>query len=78
MEKTKNESSSSLDSMAIDPELTPEEIERQKILKQKRINRRYLRLKRNNYVKRNKEQLVDKFYVDNFLPKLEQILQENQ
>ena len=51
--KTKNESSSSLDSMAIDPELTPEEIERQKILKQKRINRRYLRLKRNNYVKRN-------------------------
>lgn len=72
--KTKNESSSSLDSMAIDTELTPEEIERQKILKQKRINRRYLRLKRNNYVKRNKEQLVDKFYVDNFLPKLEQIL----
>jgi 5-formyltetrahydrofolate cyclo-ligase len=47
-------------------------------LKQKRILRRYLRLKRNNFAKRYADQLVDKFYVDNWLPKIEQVLQENK
>ena len=40
--------------------------------------RRYLRLKRNNFVKKNKDMLVDKFYVDNYLPKIEEILTANQ
>jgi hypothetical protein len=54
MEKNKSTgSSSSLGD--IDPELSPEEAQRQSILKQKRILRRYLRLKRNNFAKRYSE-----------------------
>ena len=37
-----------------------------------------MRLKRNNFAKRYADVLVDKFYVDNYLPKLESVLQENK
>ena len=55
-------------------DLTPEEAERQSILKQKRVLRRYLRLKRNNYVKQNQDYLTEEFYIKNYLPKLESVL----
>lgn len=41
----------------------PAEIERQNILRQKRILRRYLRLKRNNFVTNHEEQLTDSYYI---------------
>ena len=58
-----------MESNPIEP-LTPEDIEKQKILKQKRVLRRYLRLRRNNYVKMNFETLTDSYYVDHYLPKI--------
>lgn len=61
----------------VDEELTPEALHRLSILKQKRVLRRYLRLKRNNYVKHHEELLTDQFYLDKYLPKIEQILDEN-
>ena len=36
-----------------------------------------MRLKRNNYVKQNQDHLSEDFYIKNFLPKLESVLQEN-
>ena len=55
-----------------------EEAEREDILKQKRVLRRYLRLKRNNFVKTHAQLLTDKFYVDSYMPKIEKILQDNK
>jgi hypothetical protein len=40
--------------------------------------RRYLRLKRNNFVKNHAEFLTDEFLIDSFLPKFENIIEENQ
>jgi 5-formyltetrahydrofolate cyclo-ligase len=59
-------------------DLSPEEAARQSILKQKRILRRYLRLKRNNYVKMHQDNLTEDFFVRNYLPKVEKILLENE
>ena len=46
--------------------------------KQKRVLRRYLRLKRNNFVKNHAEFLTDDFLINSFLPKFEHIIEENQ
>jgi len=46
-------------------------------LKQKRILRRYLRLKRNNYSKNHAETLTDAFLVQSYLPKIQKILEDN-
>lgn len=46
-------------------------------MKQKRILRRYLRLKRNNYSKNNAERLTDEFLVQSYLPKIQKILDDN-
>ena len=46
-------------------------------MKQKRILRRYLRLKRNNYSKNNAETLTDAFLVQSYLPKIQKILEDN-
>ena len=61
-----------------DEELTPEEAHRKSILKQKRVLRRYLRLKRNNFAKMNEQSLTDTFYLQQYLPKFEEILSENR
>lgn len=58
--------------------LTPEEAHIKSILKQKRVLRRYLRLKRNNFAKNHEATLTDSFYVQHFLPKFEQILSDNK
>ena len=59
-------------------DLSPEEAARQSILKQKRVLRRYLRLKRNNYVKMHQDQLTESYFIKSYLPKIEQIILENQ
>lgn len=46
-------------------------------MKQKRILRRYLRLKRNNYSKNHAETLTDAFLVQSYLPKIQKILEDN-
>jgi len=46
-------------------------------LKQKRILRRYLRLKRNNYSKNHAKTLTDAFLVQSYLPKIQKILEDN-
>lgn len=51
-------------------EIDPEQAKKLAILKQKRILRRYLRLKRNNYSKNNAEMLTDGFLVKSYLPKI--------
>ena len=40
--------------------------------------RRYLRLKRNNFVSNNSDKLTDSYYIDTFMPKFEKILQDNK
>ena len=55
----------------------PEEAERQNILRQKRVLRRYLRLKRNNFVTNHEHKLTDAFYIESFMPKIEKILRDN-
>lgn len=50
-----------------------EEERKADIIKQKRVLRRYLRLKRNNFAKKHEELLTDRFYIKNYLPKIEQI-----
>ena len=51
-------------------EIDPEQAKKLAILKQNRILRRYLRLKRNNYSKNNAEMLTDGFLVKSYLPKI--------
>lgn len=51
-------------------DIDPEEAAKLAILKQKRVLRRYLRLKRNNYAKNNAEKLTDAFLVKSYLPKI--------
>jgi len=36
-----------------------------------------MRLKRNNFVKTHQEMLTDQWYVDKYLPHLEQVLHDN-
>jgi|TARA_B110000305_G_C19330430_1_gene583689 hypothetical protein len=57
-------------SVNMDEEIDPKQAEKIAILKQKRILRRYLRLKRNNYSKNNAEMLTDGFLVKSYLPKI--------
>ena len=47
-------------------------------MKQKKILRRYLRLKRNNFYERNDINLTDAWYQEAFVPKLETVLSDNQ
>lgn len=39
--------------------------------------RRYLRLKRNNFVTNHSEELTDSYYITHFMPKIEKVLQDN-
>ena len=39
--------------------------------------RRYLRLKRNNFVKVHEAELTDKYYIQHYAPKFEKIIQDN-
>ena len=50
---------------------------RSQMLKKKRVLRRYMRLKRNNWVKTNKDMLTDEWHVENFLPKIQGILDDH-
>ena len=64
--------------MQTDPVLDEaKEAERESIIKQKRVLRRYLRLKRNNFVKTHEDILTDKYYIQSYMPKIESILQDN-
>ena len=47
------------------------------ILRHKRVLRRYLRLKRNNYIKLNQEQLDTDFYLSHYASKFKKILDDN-
>ena len=51
--------------------------ESDKMEKQKRILRRYLRLKRNNYIKHHQAELTESYYIDHYLPKLKQVIHDN-
>lgn len=57
---------------------TDYEQERQRIIKQKHTLRRYMRLKRNHYVKTHASLITEQWYLDNFVPKIEEILREKE
>ena len=77
MEMVWKKKSEGLEQVEVD-ENDPQEIERKSILAQKRVLRRYLRLKRNNFSKMHDNELTNEFYIQNFLPKFEQILKDNE
>ena len=77
MEQKSGSSGSSSD---LEVPTDPEDYEKYKkaIIKQKRVLRRYMRLKRNNFVKNHEAELTDNWYIKQYVPKFEQILKENR
>ena len=51
--------------------------QRAALLKKKRVLRRYMRLKRNNFVRTHKDMLTDEWYVSKWVPKIEDVLDKN-